>query len=82
MPVRKADSRSGIRLSSPGMHRAMIPDTVISADTSSSETLIYHMIIFQFMSLSFEVAKLFRQETFINTKMFIFALILSISKAV
>lgn len=50
MPVRKAEYRMGIRLSSPGVNNAMIPDTVMSAATNSSETPIYQVMILQFMS--------------------------------
>ena len=57
----------------------MMPDTDMSADTSSSETPKYHVITFQFMNICFDGAKLFPENSFINTKMFIFALILSIS---
>ena len=80
MPVRKAENRSGTRLSSPGVHKAMIPDMVISVATSSSETPMYHVIIFQFISFCFDGAKILSLGSFINTKMFIFALILSIKK--
>ena len=75
VPVRKAENRSGIWLSSPGVHKAMIPDTVISAATSSSETPIYHVMIFQFISYCFDGAKIMGLGSFIKTKMFIFALI-------
>lgn len=80
MPVRKADKKSGIRLSSPEVHKAMMPDRVISAATSSSETPMYQVIIFQFTTLLLiSGAKLFLIISFINTKIFIFALIISIN---
>ena len=81
IPVRKADNRRGRLLSSPGVQNAMMQDTVISAATSSSETQIYHIITFQFISFVFDGAKIFPPSSFINTKMFIFALIKSINRA-
>jgi hypothetical protein len=51
MPVRKAENRSGILLSSPGVNKATTPDTVMSVATKSNEIPTYQEIIFQFMTL-------------------------------
>ena len=51
MPVRKADSSSGMRLWSPGVHKAMTPDRVMSAAARKREIPIYHVMTFQFIFL-------------------------------
>ena len=49
MPVAKAEKSRGILLTSPGVQQAMIPETAISALTSSSATPTYHTMIFAFI---------------------------------
>ena len=51
----------------------------MSAATNSIETPIYQVIIRQFISCSFEVTKILAQNSFINTIIFIFALIFSMN---
>lgn len=57
MPVRKADIRSGVRLSSPTVQQATIPDTLIKPATSSSDTPIYQVITLQFITIVFNGGK-------------------------
>ena len=58
VPVRIADISNGRRLQSPGVQNAMIPDAAISPATNNSETPVYQVIIFQFMSFCFARAKI------------------------
>ena len=80
MAVRKPENSKGIRLWSPGVRHAMIPDTVIRAATRSKETPIYHVITFQFIAFRIPGTKLWPGIAFINTIIFIFALIKSIRR--
>ena len=48
----KAEYRSAIRLSSPGVQQATMPAMAIRRATNSSEMPIYHVMILQFTGVS------------------------------